>query len=264
MRSKIIGVLGAVVVLTFACQTGTALVSSSSTAATTSSHDSVRETSQVTTTHGETPSESFSAGSTPIVPGPTEEIPSLAVPTLGGCRMFPSDSPWNQDVSTAPIHPQSAAYIDTIGVDTTLHADFGSNPEYGIPFIVAPAATPQVPIEFVEYGDESDPGPTRFLRMRRWNSEAIVICWCWRRGNAGSMSCIMHSAPATAGRWVRARSSIFPATRSARKAGLRRTPPVCPSCPDWCATTRCNPARSATRCALRWNPPRAEYRRHCR
>lgn len=73
--------------------------------------------------------------------------------------MFPSDNPWNQDISTAPIHARSAAYIESIGADTALHADFGSNPEYGIPFQVAPAATPRVPIEFVEYGEESDPGP---------------------------------------------------------------------------------------------------------
>jgi hypothetical protein len=73
--------------------------------------------------------------------------------------MFPPDNPWNQDISAAPIHPRSAAYIDSIGADIALHADFGSNPEYGIPFIMAPPATPRVPIEFVEYGDESDPGP---------------------------------------------------------------------------------------------------------
>jgi len=73
--------------------------------------------------------------------------------------MFPPDNPWNQDISASPVHPLSAAYIDSIGADTTLHADFGSNPEYGIPFSVAPPATPRVPIVFVEYGEESDPGP---------------------------------------------------------------------------------------------------------
>ncbi len=73
--------------------------------------------------------------------------------------MFPPDNPWNRDISTAPIHPRSAAYIKSIGADVTLHADFGSNPEYGIPFTVAPEGQPLVPVEFVEYGDESDPGP---------------------------------------------------------------------------------------------------------
>jgi hypothetical protein len=78
---------------------------------------------------------------------------------LGGCPIFPPDNPWNQDISNAPIHPRSAVYIDSIGADTNLHADFGSNPEYGIPFSVAPVGQPPVPVEFVEYGDESDPGP---------------------------------------------------------------------------------------------------------
>lgn len=77
---------------------------------------------------------------------------------LGGCAIFPADNPWNQDISNAPVHPNSAAYIELIGADINLHADFGSNPEYGIPYIVATAGQPKVPVEFVEYGDESDPG----------------------------------------------------------------------------------------------------------
>ncbi len=40
-----------------------------------------------------------------------------------------------------------------------LHTDFGSNEDYGIPYAVVPGSQPKVSTNFVEYGDESDPGP---------------------------------------------------------------------------------------------------------
>jgi hypothetical protein len=82
-------------------------------------------------------------------------------PVVGGCRVFPADSPWNTPVDGAPLHPRSAsiiARIQTVGGDW-MHADFGSNPAYGIPYAVVPAGQPAVPITYVAYGDESDPGP---------------------------------------------------------------------------------------------------------
>ncbi len=84
-----------------------------------------------------------------------------AVPVIGGCEIFPSDNAWNQDVSTLPVDSRSANYIASInaGGATRLHPDFGSDPSYGIPFVVVPASQPLVPITFVEYADESDPGP---------------------------------------------------------------------------------------------------------
>lgn len=78
--------------------------------------------------------------------------------TLAGCAMFPADNPWNADVSTLPVHPRSAAFIESIGAAGYLHADFGSNQDYGIPFVVARGQAP-VPITYTDYGDESDPGP---------------------------------------------------------------------------------------------------------
>jgi hypothetical protein len=82
-------------------------------------------------------------------------------PVIGGCQIFPADNPWNQDISAAPVHANSAAYITSIGQSGNgfLHADFGSNPDYGIPFIIVPQSQPGVPVNFTDYGDESDPGP---------------------------------------------------------------------------------------------------------
>jgi hypothetical protein len=83
-------------------------------------------------------------------------------PSVGGCTMFPSDNAWNTDISGYPVHPNSQNFINNIlstGGTGRVHPDFGSNPDYGIPYIVVPPSQPMVPINFTDYGDESDPGP---------------------------------------------------------------------------------------------------------
>ena len=82
------------------------------------------------------------------------------------CSVFPADNIWNARVDELPVDPNSAAYIATIGADSTLHADFGSgvwppgsNSPIGIPFVVVPADQPDVEITYTAYGNESDPGP---------------------------------------------------------------------------------------------------------
>jgi hypothetical protein len=76
--------------------------------------------------------------------------------------VFPADNAWNRDVSALPVDTNSQHYIDTIlasGTNKKLHADFGGDGEYGIPYITVPGDQPRVPVSFVDYGDESDPGP---------------------------------------------------------------------------------------------------------
>lgn len=82
-------------------------------------------------------------------------------PSIGGCPIFPDDNAWNQDISALPAHPRSAAFIASISADgdAFLHADFGANPDYGIPYVVVPPTQPLVPITFGDFADESDPGP---------------------------------------------------------------------------------------------------------
>jgi hypothetical protein len=92
-------------------------------------------------------------GQTPL---PT---PVVGVASIGGCQVFPADNAWNQDISTLPVHANSATYVAAIGLTKTLHPDFGENQEYGIPFTVVEASQPLVPITFTAYGDESDQGP---------------------------------------------------------------------------------------------------------
>jgi hypothetical protein len=65
-------------------------------------------------------------------------------------------------VSRDPVDPRSAAYVSSIsdgGDRSFLHADFGSDPTYGIPFVTVPKDQKKVPIRYTDYGDESDKGP---------------------------------------------------------------------------------------------------------
>jgi hypothetical protein len=95
-------------------------------------------------------------------------------PSLGSCHVFPpytgsptapsaaNQTAWNQDISKAPVDPRSSKYlakIRSLGGNQSIHPDFGSNPNYGIPYAVVPGAQPKVPTRFTLYGDESDPGP---------------------------------------------------------------------------------------------------------
>jgi hypothetical protein len=83
-------------------------------------------------------------------------------PSLGGCALFPADSPWNTDISGFPVDPNSKAYIASIGTDVGLHPDFGApyqGAPNGIPYVVVPANQASVGIVFTDSPDESDPGP---------------------------------------------------------------------------------------------------------
>jgi hypothetical protein len=85
--------------------------------------------------------------------------PSVGVNTsLRGRRPFPADNPWNTPIDKQPVDPSSVALIKSIGLDSRLHPDFGTDPSNGIPYIVVPTYTAKVPVVF-DYPDESDPGP---------------------------------------------------------------------------------------------------------
>ncbi len=82
--------------------------------------------------------------------------------SLGGRRPFPGTNPWNTSVAAAPVDPQSATLLASIGLGTGLHPDFGTvwaGAPNGIPYVVVAGSQARVPITFTAYGDESDPGP---------------------------------------------------------------------------------------------------------
>ncbi len=82
-------------------------------------------------------------------------------PKIDGCPVFPADNAWNTDISTKPVRPDSAAFVQSINAagKTMLHPDFGGHGAYGIPFIRVEANEQPRPINYTAYGDESDPGP---------------------------------------------------------------------------------------------------------
>jgi hypothetical protein len=80
--------------------------------------------------------------------------------SLGGFLPFSSDSLWNTDISAAAVDPNSASIISNyIGNSTNMHPDFGTDPTYGIPFVVVNGTQNLVNINLGAYSDESDPGP---------------------------------------------------------------------------------------------------------
>jgi hypothetical protein len=82
--------------------------------------------------------------------------------SLNGFIPFPADNAWNQDISNAPVDPNSSAIINFIGESTTLHPDFGAGlydgQSIGIPYDIV-SGSPFVNIDYTAYGSQSDPGP---------------------------------------------------------------------------------------------------------
>jgi hypothetical protein len=91
--------------------------------------------------------------------GSTTRARKAAAPVEYGCPILPAEDPLNQEIADAPVNPNSANYVASIGLSDHLHPDFGTNPTYGIPFTVVGAGQAKVPIKFTEYGSESNPGP---------------------------------------------------------------------------------------------------------
>ncbi len=88
-----------------------------------------------------------------------EELELRIVPSLMGNQLFPSDNPWNQQITNAPVAANSATLVGSIGTTSPLHPDFGTTFNgalNGIPFNVVPGTQPKVNIIIDAYADESD------------------------------------------------------------------------------------------------------------
>jgi hypothetical protein len=93
-----------------------------------------------------------------------EELEERIVPTLLGQQLYPSDYPWNQNISNAPVAANSAAIINHIGPSINIHPNWGadnpangSSPLYGTPFnVVHGNSTGTVNVTIDNYPGESD------------------------------------------------------------------------------------------------------------
>ena len=102
------------------------------------------------------------AAATPAGLASVQPHATTSPPNVGGCRVFPANNAWNEDVSKLPVRADSATLVRTIsktGGRTTLHPDFGGHGAYGIPFMLVKSTQKRYPIHYTAYGDESDPGP---------------------------------------------------------------------------------------------------------
>ena len=87
---------------------------------------------------------------------------ALRLPGAPKCTIFPATNAWNQRIDTLPVAANSAQMIQSIGLGTGLHPDFGSGryngQPIGIPYDVVSKKTKRFRPTFT-YADESDKGP---------------------------------------------------------------------------------------------------------
>jgi len=79
--------------------------------------------------------------------------------TLNGFVPFTNSNLWNTDISSAPVDPNSSSIITNWVGSVNVHPDWGTDPTYGIPYVVVNGTEPLVGVKLQAYGDESDPGP---------------------------------------------------------------------------------------------------------
>jgi hypothetical protein len=84
---------------------------------------------------------------------------ALRLPSAPRCPVFPASNAWNRRVDKLPVARDSATLVRSIGLDASVHADFGSGlwdgAPIGIPYDVVTRRTPRSKVTF-EYADESD------------------------------------------------------------------------------------------------------------
>jgi hypothetical protein len=79
--------------------------------------------------------------------------------SLNGFVPFTSSSLWNTDISSAPVDPNSNSIMSNWVGSVNLHPDWGTDPTYGIPYVVVNGSQPLVNVNLGAYPGESDPGP---------------------------------------------------------------------------------------------------------
>ena len=79
--------------------------------------------------------------------------------SLNGFVPFSNSSLWNSDISSAPVDPNSNSIIANWVGSVNVHPDWGTDPTYGIPYVVVNGSQSLANVNLGAYGGESDPGP---------------------------------------------------------------------------------------------------------
>jgi hypothetical protein len=90
---------------------------------------------------------------TPAITRPTLFNTPEADRILATLQVFPPDSPWNEDISRRPVHPDSKKIIAGIGPDKRLAYNLD------MCFILVPPDQKKVPVQLPPDHTESDAGP---------------------------------------------------------------------------------------------------------
>lgn len=83
----------------------------------------------------------------------TKQLTSAVSPMYGPCQIFPNDNPWNTDISSYPVHPDSDKFLSRLNLTWRLQAFMIK------PFNIVNSSQPKIPIYYTRYGRTSDPGP---------------------------------------------------------------------------------------------------------
>jgi hypothetical protein len=120
-------------------------------------------TAIITATSTEDATKTATAVISVTVPGSTPSCGGMSLgnmASLNGFVPFPTTSPWNTDISAAPVDPDNATIVaDVDFAGEHLHHDWSSvaGGNYGMPYtVVDSSTTPLVPINVVAYAGNSD------------------------------------------------------------------------------------------------------------
>src|ERR1051325_96271 len=83
---------------------------------------------------------------------------NLSDAVLSTLQIMPRDNPWNEDISTRPLLPNSAAMILQISSELATNRQ-SLRAFQELNFVLVPDSQPLLPINLLDYPDESDPGP---------------------------------------------------------------------------------------------------------
>lgn len=105
---------------------------------------------------------------------------STAANTVGGCRVLPSSSPWNQRIDSRAVSPSSKRYIAKSNPNLNLSAAYGTDAggdEWGMPINVVPEDQPGVEIRSTawEIDDARYPIPRNPLLEGPWDSHMLIV-----------------------------------------------------------------------------------------
>src|SRR6476619_4519382 len=97
-------------------------------------------------------------GPPPVVTNSVLFNTSQADAIISALQILPADNPWNEDISRRPLLSNSTTMVtqvfnDLASTRRTLRAFQEMN------FVIVPNSQSLVPINFVDYPDESDPSP---------------------------------------------------------------------------------------------------------